>query len=364
MSLFLEKILGDILIMKKFRQVLFSLLLIPLSILVCFALLELLLTVGIFDNEDGSTPVYIPTKFIKINAEINRKNSVIASYNRHGFNDRPRQYIKTDGTIRIAVLGDSFIWGDGVNYDTVWSHKLEKKFLELYENIEVLSWGKNAWSTKDELNFLKNEGIKYDIDLLIVGFVTNDPDLHNISQKQLLLNPAKKYFPNSISFITSYINRLTAMYFHEYGYANWEKRLYSDDNLTKYRQTLEELFALCQTKSIKLLFVLTPNNYAEHFKEKYSKITPFFKEIGIQYLNLYPIIYRKFYTYNPRELWANPANGHPNELVTSVYANETFEYLMNQTQALFPNQKPVVKGEDSKVRYINGEELLNEFKSH
>ncbi len=53
---------------------------------------------------------------------------------------------------------------------------------------------------------------------------------------------------------------------------------------------------------------------------------------------------------------------HPT--LASVYANETFEYLMNQTQALFPNQKPVVKGEDSKVRYINGEELLNEFKSH
>lgn len=339
----------------------FTFLLIPSSILVCLIILELILSIDIFDNEEDPTPVYIPVKFMKLNAEINRTNKIIASNNKHGFNDRPREYTKPESIIRIAVLGDSFIWGHGVDYDTIWSHKLEKKFLEY--NVEVLSWGKNGWSTGDELNFLKNEGIKYNIDLLIVGFVTNDPDLHNIPQKQLLLTPTKKYFLNSTAFLTSYINRLTAMYFPEYGYANWVKRLYSDDNLRKYREVLVEFYSFCQDKNIKLLFVLTPNNYAEHFKEKYNKIIPFFNEIGIQYLNLYPIIHKEFHTTNPRKLWANPANGHPGEPVTSVYADETFKYLMNQTQTLFPNRQPV-KRKDSKVHYISGEELLNGIKSH
>ena len=334
--------------MKKFLQVILSLSLIPLSILVCLSILELLLIVGIFDGEDDSTPIYIPAKFIKLNAEINKKNNVIASYNRHGFNDRPRQYTKPPGTTRIAVLGDSFIWGDGVNYDTIWSHKLEKKFLEKYDNIEVLSWGQNGWSTKDELNFLKKEGIKYNIDLLIVGFVTNDPDLHNIPQKQLLFTPAKKYFPNLFSFLTSYINRVTEMYFPKYGYANWVEKLYSNDNLQKYRKILESLFTFCQVKNIKLLVVLTPSRYTEDIKEKYSKIIPIFQDIGINYLNLYPIIYKELNTYNPRKLWANPANGHPGELLTSIYANETFKYLMNQTQ-LFSNIKLVVTEKNSKT---------------
>ena len=348
--------------MKKSLQVILSLLLIPLSILVCLFILELLLTVGVFSDEDNPTPIYIPTKFIKLNAEINRKNSVIASYNRHGFNDRPRQYAKPPGIIRIAVLGDSFIWGDGVDYDTIWSHKLEKKLLEQYDNIEVLSWGQNGWSTKDELDFLKKEGIKYNIDLLIVGFVTNDPDLHNIPQEQLVLTPAKKYFPNSVAFLTSYINRITEMYFPEYGYTNWEDKLYSDNNLLNYRKVLEELFTFCQTKNIKLLFILTPNNYYEYFIDKYNKVIPIFQNIGINYLNLYPIIYKELHTYNPRKLWANPANGHPGELVTSLYANEIFKYLMSQTQLLFPNKKLVVKSKDSKVNYISGEKVLNEFK--
>jgi hypothetical protein len=32
--------------------------------------------------------------------------------------------------------------------------------------------------------------------------------------------------------------------------------------------------------------------------------------------------------YGIRELWANPANGHPGDLVTDVYARYSMDYLL------------------------------------
>lgn len=359
---------------KKSKQYLlktFSILLIPLSLWVCLAGLEfLLVNTSLFDEEDNPKPVYIPEKFRAINLDINAKNHQMAAElnNKYYFNDIPRQYIKEEGIIRIAILGDSFIWGDGVPYDIVWSHKLERKFLQQYENFEILSWGQNGWATKNQLKFLKMEGVKYDIDLLIIGFVTNDPvfrrDIpprkHFQWQNSQILKPIKRTFPNSINFISSYTNRFLEMYFFDdYGYASWEDRLYSEENLKGYKKILSELYSFCQTKNIKLLVVLTPNDYDKHFRRKYDKIIPILKKIGIHYLDLYPIIYRELKSYNKRELWANIANGHPGDIVTSIYANEVFDYITQRQTKKFFHKNIVLS--DSKIQstYINGKDFLS-----
>jgi len=146
---------------KKYLQRTLTILLIPLSLTLCLVVLELLLEkTNFFDGEETAKPVYIPLKFKLINQKINEKNRLIASQNRHGFTDVQRQFSKEKGKIRIAVLGDSFIFGDGVPYDTIWSHKLEKELLDKYENVEILSWGQNGWSTQNQYRFLKNHGIK------------------------------------------------------------------------------------------------------------------------------------------------------------------------------------------------------------
>ena len=316
---------------KKALYGLLLILLVVLSLTITITLLELLLTyTNIFDEPNSPTPVYIPKRFKVIDNDINSQNHSIALLNKYYFNDIPRTYSNKD-KIRIAVLGDSFIWGDGVRYDTIWGHKLEKKFLEQYENVEILNWGQNGWSTDDQVKFLKSEGVDYHIDLLIIGFVTNDPVFrtpsyaYHIPQKFFqwqnsdVVAVGKKIFPNSINFISSYVNRFLEIYFFpDYGYQAWEDKLYTDENLIKYQQLLKELLDFCQRKEIQLLFVLTPNSYAEHFKSKYQKIIPILQKVGIQYLNLYSIIQKKLGTYRLRELWANPANAHPGDLVTSV----------------------------------------------
>jgi len=181
---------------------------------------------------------------------------------------------------------------------------------------------------------------KYHIDLLIIGFVTNDPSFHFTSplkrfkwHQSIMLKPLKNYFPNSFNFIQSYINRFLVIYFFEdHAYFYWQEELYSPENLKVYQKILFKLRKICEKNNIKPLFVLTPNTPAEHFIDKYNKIIPLLQETEFNYLNLYPNIKNKLGSYNRRKLWANPANGHPGDVVTSIYADEVFEYITSEEQ--------------------------------
>ncbi|MBI1880030.1 MAG: hypothetical protein HYR94_17735 [Chloroflexi bacterium] len=309
-------------------------LLICFSLLGTLAIIELVLATGQFDDLDNPKPVWIPPKYKALDRRIDSVNFEYAKRNPYGFTDKIRSMHKPAEVFRIAVLGDSFIWGDGIPYDQVWSHKLENKILTQYKNAELVSWGKNGWETIDELKFLEETGVNYNIDFLIVGFVTNDADVGNYQQKYLkwqestFFRYTAKLFPRTIEFFSSHINILLyEKYLTDYGYDNWREKLYSEDNLKQYLSVLWSISEFCEQNSIPLLFVLTPNTPDPDFQEKYEKIIPLLEQAKINYLNLYPAVVREFKNYNPRQLWANPADSHPGTLLTEVYANEVFAYL-------------------------------------
>lgn len=308
-----------------------------LSLLFCLLSLELILRTGLFDGEDNPNPVWIPTKFQKLDKKINRNNWKFAKHNLYRFTDNVRKIEKKNGVVRIAVLGDSVIWGTGLPYEQVWSHKLEKMIIERYKNYEVMSWGQGAWSTMDELLFLEKHGIQYDIDTLIVSWVDNDPDMGNIKdrtyswQKNILIKVLKVFFPNAISFIVSYTNNfLTTYIYTDHQYHNWLKQLYSDENLVQYAEVLQDLSSFCNSKNIKLLFVLIPQMYDESIREEFNKIIPLLEKANIKYLNLFPAVKNHLGHIPQRELWANPGNGHPGPLLTDLYAKYVFSYLQNK----------------------------------
>ncbi|MBT3181143.1 MAG: hypothetical protein HN337_01400 [Deltaproteobacteria bacterium] len=315
-----------------------NLLLIILSLLIFFGGLELLLSTGLLDGDENELPIWISEEDKLTNKLINSSKSDLTSKSMFGFYDKPRSITKPIGTYRIAVLGDSFIWGDGIDYDTIWSHKLENEFMELSDNIEVLSWGQCGWNTEIEYDYFKNYGHKYDIDLLVVGFVTNDPDMRRHRQKRLEIHnrkftkPIRYIFPNAINFLGAYLDNIVYRLLDDWGYYNWEKKLYSDKNLKEYYRVLKGLSDFCKENDIELLFALTPNNYAEHFKWKYANLIPYLDEAEIEYLNLYPKVVDNLSEYSPRELMANPGNFHPGDLMTTLYSDEVFNYIKSKYQ--------------------------------
>jgi GDSL-like lipase/acylhydrolase family protein len=79
-------------------------------------------------------------------------------------------YERTPGKSRIVVLGDSFTFGAEVPDDATYSHYLESHI----PNSEVLNFGVQGYGHDQMLMYLKDEGIKYHPDIVIVGFTYID----------------------------------------------------------------------------------------------------------------------------------------------------------------------------------------------
>ncbi len=308
-----------------------NILLIAGSLLLCLLGLELYLTYAYRD--DSAIPKSVTQEYRRQNDAINQANIARASKHPDGFNDAVRREEKEPGSYRVAVLGDSWVWGDGVSYDQIWSHKLEQLLLAAYPGrLEVISWGLRGWSTSDEFNFLKARGLKYHPDLLIMGFVPNDPDLGDYQQRYFRLNsvtliqPLRSLFPNAVNFLgeelESQLSRLV-----DIGYGNWEAKLYGPENLARYGQLLRQVADFCRENRLHLLVVHTPPNCNPAYQARFGSIAPLLEAAGIHYLDAYPAMVRELGQYTPRQLQANPANGHPGPLVTAVYAREVFAYL-------------------------------------
>jgi hypothetical protein len=88
--------------------------------------------------------------------------------------DRDIPYEKTDGVKRIVLLGDSFAMGCGVNFEDSFSEQMRKLIEESDINLEVVNLGVPSYGNAEELIVLKEEGLKYKPDLVLLAWHPSD----------------------------------------------------------------------------------------------------------------------------------------------------------------------------------------------
>ncbi len=295
-------------------------------------ILELLLRGG-FRYEDIT---WTPPDAFQMDYDLDALHNKASEGHPYGFNDTVRDPAKAPGTLRIAVLGDSVIWGDGINEEDRWSRKLEKKLRAWNPNIQVLHWGLRAWSTKSQINFLQKNAAAWQLDYLLIAFFPNDPDLGNFQQQYMNWRGHKvtyyfsEVFPYTAAFLFGYVNQFWNEQVPGWGYEYWERQLYTPQNLEAYGQTLKELRLTLDTLKVPTTVMLTASNYIEYFRERLDYVMPLFDAAQIPYINLYPAIVRDLSSVPLYQLRANRADGHPGVLVTEVLAQETFEFLKKE----------------------------------
>lgn len=78
---------------------------------------------------------------------------------------------------RIVTVGDSFTWGDGVLAEDAYPRRLERLLWarDLPVRVEVHIISRPGWSSADEASALAARWDRLRPDLLIVGYVLNDP---------------------------------------------------------------------------------------------------------------------------------------------------------------------------------------------
>jgi len=337
---------GIYIIIKK-KKAIQNLFILLLTLFILVVSLEIILSISYFQNLSSSAPIWIPQKYKNISIEINKRHQLKSLSNKYLFNDNNRPYKKDFSTnIRIAVLGDSFIWGAGVPDSVIWTRKLERLFIRNGFECEILNWGKPGWSTLNEYNFLKNEGYKYQFDYLIFAFVVNDPIMDSSIHKLIIypngfierniLKPFSTIFPNTVSFSTDLLNNFLSTY-SDYGYFNWLKnKVYTQNNLADYSNLLGDIKKYCKERNIPFVFILTPENHNPILKKYFDQILDILNEDKIPYYNLFPVIENALKKYSIRELWANPADGHPGNLVTEVYSKNVYDYIIDDLKRM-PN---------------------------
>lgn len=96
--------------------------------------------------------------------------SIVVEHNSWGFRSPAVTPEKPDDVFRVLALGDSMTYGIGVEQDQTFSAVLQS----LDPRLEVINTGVNGYGTSQELLLLREDGLQFQPDLVLLAFFWND----------------------------------------------------------------------------------------------------------------------------------------------------------------------------------------------
>lgn len=127
--------------------------------------------------------------------------------NSKGLRDREFDYQKEPDTYRIGVFGDSFTFGEGVQNNETFPKLLEhllradEQLVRTGKKIEVLNFGIGKTGTSHQYALYRQEGKKYDLDLVIIGFLSANDFSDNVPGVFAMKNGELAHVPTNYSSI-------------------------------------------------------------------------------------------------------------------------------------------------------------------
>jgi len=239
----------------------------------------------------------------------------------------------------ILVLGDSFVWGDGLPVESLITSKLEKKFNELGYSVEVVNGGGGGGNAESEYNFLVKLTPIYKPSEVIVFFFTNDILEDKPIEKGSEQRVATSLRQNIKEFLRS------RSHFFAFLYYLYKDRIVNligvpkfmlppdyfnlDDTKPGWKSFKEYTLKMrdfCKENNITFSYVIIPTltclNERYPYKEMHEALKKFFEESGIEYFDLFPV----FSPYRPSQLWVNLENSHWNDLGTTLAADAIIKW--------------------------------------
>jgi len=129
---------------------------------------------GPFELEDVPEPAGLPP-----NTEVEHLEARTTT-NAGGYQGAYHPPTRTEDTLRVAVLGDSFTFGWGVEGDEAWPALLERRLDGAFGDggdAEVLNFGVPGYNTWLALQTWRGRAREYAPDVVLLGYYTNDVEI-------------------------------------------------------------------------------------------------------------------------------------------------------------------------------------------
>ncbi len=247
----------------------------------------------------------------------------------------------TTNILRVAVIGDSFSTGQGVQPSDTFVARLES-LLNLNTNLlpaEVRVWAKGGYSTEMELSFL-GETIKWRPHLLILQVYLNDTEdaerWEELKQWRDEMLPRKPSAWVARLLNTTHVGRwIYVKIGHRHSdkaTVRYQERTASPDysGWQKFVAALKVFRESCDREQIKLVVAVFPligevDRY--RFDKIHERIHQVLKQEGIDYLDLLD----EFRGKRPERLEVVPKlDGHPNEIAHRIASEAIFRFLLDK----------------------------------
>lgn len=264
--------------------------------------------------------------------------------NGFGYRDEQFSQEKDPKETRIAVLGDSFTWGYGINnqadrYSDIIQTKLSASCGEP-DRIKAYTMALPGRNTRDHLDALRNMS-HFNFDSVILGYYMDDASSEqSVRHFQHCYHKVFGYRRNPVlksvldnSFFLQYLwVRLYNRFLNpDYAKTCWDNNyaaLYQDPEVwNRHLLELQQLLNYTKDKKMNLAVIIFPfmNMIGPNYPaaQPAQRLTSFFELQDIPVVNLAPLLSN----YSPKQIMVSPRDFHANEFVHRLAAEKIMEKI-------------------------------------
>ena len=255
--------------------------------------------------------------------------------------DMPSTEQTDDGTVNIVVIGDSFVWGDNsLNRNELFWRQAEHILRADGYNCKITAIGMAGAMAYEELGWYENYLKQHTPDLVVFGYVFNDPVRGIIADVQTedrdfadfipVLRPVRTFLPNIYESLSSYIDAKT-IYLDKYDSEkpNALKGILKGDVRADYQQNfadkLNGISVNAKIPAVVMTLPVIPHNLM--FRELFRPLEEIYAGSAVKFYDSYDAFDAFYSAKHKKNLFVNPVNNHPGSAVHYFYACYLAELL-------------------------------------
>ena len=261
---------------------------------------------------------------------------------------------KKSQELRIMVVGDSLVWGDGyANVNDIWWRLLERELHRRgFKNVQVSAVGLCGYNLEDQTKATKKAIENYRPDLVIWGYMNNDAENHipvdsrlsNLNQS--ISEAASKILPQIFTLLSN--KEAVALFCDEITKLVQSNGAISHENQSlAFKRNIVSAADMVTTCDVPTVFVSLTVVPTQGDAEKFEEAINFFRLLGQDFLDLREpfltwyhakqvvLINRGYFSKAREILKINPGNHHPSAAVGTLYAKKVADHISNKFPTLF-----------------------------